>query len=251
MSVAPDITAVLNAHREGLLAHASLTSMKRAIAAAAEADIRVELLCILDRGDDLTRAVIKGGLGQDDRLIEVAYGDLGRSRNTAVDEARGAHIAFLDADDFWGTSWLVRAHAEATKRADSIVWHPEVCAFFDGTKHILHHVDMETPSYRPVVLMDQNYWTALSFARRSIYLDTPYPPSDIPGGVGFEDWAWNKMTICKGVLHKIVPNTGHVIRRRTFSLSHVTVASQAVPHSMGYLRHLVEGRQRSAKSMQR
>lgn len=251
MSVAPDITAVLNAHREGLLAHASLTSMKRAIAAAAEAEIRVEILCVLDRGDELTRSVVRGGLGKDDRLLEVAYGDLGRSRNTAVAEARGTHIAFLDADDFWGTNWLVRAFAEAKKRSDPIVWHPEVCAFFDATKHILHHVDMESSAYRPVVLMDQNYWTALSFARRSIYLETPYPPSDIPGGVGFEDWAWNKMTICKGVLHKIVPNTGHVIRRRNFSLSHITVASQAVPHSMGYLRHLVESRQRSPKPKER
>ena len=70
---------------------------------------------------------------------------------------------------------------------------------------------MEEASFRAAGLAIENYWTALSFAAREIYLHHRYPSTDLELGFGFEDWAWNMETIDAGVLHKIVPGTGHVI----------------------------------------
>ncbi len=193
---------------------------------------------------------LAGALGpQDHILLEVDHGDLGESRNSAVKAASGRYVGFLDADDLWGVDWLTRATQAAEARPDRIVWHPEVCVFFSGTRHLLHHVDMEGPAFRPTAMMQQNYWTALSFARRDIYAATPYPTTDLKEGFGFEDWSWNMLTIGQGVIHKIVPGTGHIIRRRIDdSLSKQTVSARAVPRPSAYLRQYVGANAKASRS---
>lgn len=231
----PMITAILTAHREGLLAKASLESLKLCARHARNAGFTVEMIAILDRPDSITRALLAQYGADGVEVSEVDFGDPGMARNHAIDISVGQYLAFLDADDLWGTNWLTMAAHAAQKRPEPIIWHPEICVYFGSTQHVFHHIDMEDPAFSPAMLAVENYWTALSFGARSIYADNRYPDTDLGAGFGFEDWAWNMNTAAKGILHKTVTDTGHVIRRKTQSVSRQTVAVRGVPRPTSYL----------------
>lgn len=198
--------------------------------------LAVEVIIILDRADQLTRDVVQSQSEKEFRIVETSFADPGKARNFAVGMAEGRYVAFLDADDLWGENWLASAARIATTREDPIVWHPEVSIYFGATKNIFCHIDMEESEFQYAGLMIENYWTCLSFAAHEIYLQTPYPETDLQLGFGFEDWAWNMETISRGVIHKIVPGTGHIIRRKNESVSRTTVRAQGIPQPNCYIR---------------
>lgn len=243
------ITAILNAHREGMLAKPSLESLKRSAAHARGAGLTVEVLAILDRPDCMTRDMVARHGAPGLRTIETDFGDPGLARNHAVTCAEGTYVAFLDADDLWGVNWLTKAVATARARPGSVIWHPEICVYFGAARHIFCHIDMEEPGFNAAGLVVENYWTALSFGLRDLYEDNPYPGTDLEAGFGFEDWAWNMQTISRGILHKIVPGTGHVIRRRERSVSHTTVDAKAVPRPTPYLQNYLRRRRKEAQQL--
>lgn len=236
----PTITAVLNAHREGLIAKPSLESLKRNVKLAQRSGYGVEVIIVLDRADRLTREVVESESWKDVRVMESDFGDPGKARNFAVEAAQGKYVAFLDADDLWGEDWLESAAMMADSREDPVIWHPEICIYFGAAKHIFCHIDMEEATFKPSGLAIENYWTALSFADREIYLRNPYPATDLKSGFGFEDWAWNMETISRGVIHKIVPGTGHIIRRKTESVSVSTVRHKGTTRPNSYIINLIE-----------
>ncbi|MBM3095499.1 glycosyltransferase [Ensifer sp. T173] len=236
------ITAILNAHREGLLARASLQSLKRNADLARETGFSVEIIAVLDRGDQHTLDVIEQNMDENSRLFATDYGDPGKARNFAVSEAHGDYIAFLDADDLWGANWLSEAARCASLREDPVIWHPELSVYFGEAKHLFRHIDVESDEFSLPSLMVENYWTMLSFGRRELYTSNPYPLTDIAAGFGFEDWGWNMTTVSRGILHKVVPGTGHVIRRRPGSVSSKTVLAHAVPPPTNLLKTYLEKR---------
>lgn len=236
----PCVTAILNAHNEGLLAKPSLASFQRCITDARSTGRSVEAIIILDQPDPVTREVVCNQAASDFLIIETNLGDAGRARNRAVENAEGTYVAFLDADDLWGINWLRRALEVAEQRRDEIIWHPEVCIFFGEEKRLFSHIDMESPEFQASGLAIENYWTALSFAERRIYEENPYPSSDINAGFGFEDWFWNMHTASRDIIHKIVPGTGHIIRRRPDSLSKQTALMGAVPRPNSYIQKLID-----------
>lgn len=218
-------------------------SALRAISTASDSGYSTEIIAVLDKPNALTREVVSGMLTNVGRIVELEFGDVGRARNEGIREASGDFIALLDADDLWGPNWLLEALRCAEQRSDPIVWHPEVNIYIGSSNHILHHKDMENSAFEPTSLMLENRWTALSFARRELYLSNPYPVSDIVQGIGFEDWAWNMNVITNGALHKVVPGTGHIIRRkRVASLSGATVRANGVPPFTEYINYIMESR---------
>ncbi|MDR6818103.1 glycosyltransferase involved in cell wall biosynthesis [Neorhizobium sp. 2083] len=238
----PSITAVLNAHREGLLALPSLESLDRSVKNAVEAGYHVETIAILDCSDALTQAIIRNSCHENYRIIETDFGDLGLARNCAIEAATGDFVGFLDADDLWGADWLTKAAAIAQTRDDPVIWHPEVNVYFGVAQLLFFHIDMEDPSFLHSGLVLDNYWTALSFGARELYLENPYPATDLRAGIGFEDWTWNMSTISAGVIHKVVPQTGHAIRRKETSLSRDTLKADAISHPGDYIKRLVDER---------
>lgn len=244
----PTITAVLNAHREGLIAKPSLESLKRSVLKARDHGFATAILVILDRSDQLTRNVVESQNKGDFRVIETDFGDPGEARNFAVEEAKSNYVGFLDADDLWGSNWLCDAAYIAETRNEPIIWHPEVCIYFGAAKHIFCHVDMEDVAFRPTGLAIENYWTALSFASKEIYADNPYPTTDLNAGFGFEDWSWNMETISRGIIHKIVPKTGHAVRRKAESVSTTTVHARGRTRPNDYMRALLMKRLKSLES---
>lgn len=230
-----EITAVLNVHREGILAHASLLSMIDAKRTVEAAGISVEILIVADCPDRPMRDYLSGAEDLGARVLETDVHDLGLARNFAVAAGSGRFMAFLDGDDLWGRQWLLAAYTSATQDTRRIVWHPEANLFFGSNEPTwLMHPDIETSEGDWVNLALRNHWTSLCFAAREVFQQVPYPKTDLNGGFGYEDWSWNAETVARGCLHKPVPGTAHLVRVRKRSLVRLTAAANAlvIPSSL-------------------
>ena len=145
-------------------------------------------------------------------LTQLDYGDLALSRNHAVDHGDSEFVGFLDGDDLWSTNWLTASAATCRSGGSLTICHPAWNVIF-GTKQMLFpQPDQTDRRFAVDGLRVMNYWTALSFAPRAIYAAYPYQPNRIDLGFGFEDWAWNVLTIERGCVHRAVPETSHFIR---------------------------------------
>jgi glycosyltransferase involved in cell wall biosynthesis len=231
-----DITVILNVHDEGLLAGPSINSFEAAIAHAQAQKLSVESIVVLDRPDALTLSVFEN-LGTRHKLIVADVGDLGLARNTGVLAAKGDYIAFLDGDDLWGFQWLAAAHDFCSRSPIEVIAHCEVNVMFGETNHFWWHVDSEHPKFDFEYLRINNYWTALSFASRKIYLEFPYQKNDLSGGYGFEDWHWNCQTLQAGIAHRPVPNTVHMVCKSSASLSIRSVAHDVMVRPIELTRY--------------
>jgi glycosyltransferase involved in cell wall biosynthesis len=238
-----NITAVINGHAEGLMAHSSLLSLKKCADIAEGMGVKVELLAVLDKPDELTSDVFDAfaNINSKLRVIKVDHGDLGYSRNSAAQEAKGKYLAFLDADDIWGDEWLVRAFAAAEADQRNIAWHPEVNVYFGVTPNIFLHMDMEDPRFHIANLAYTNPWTSLCFVSAEFLRAVPYAGTRLKDHIGYEDWCWNIDVVDNGGLHKIVPQTAHAIRTRNVSLVKQTTAAGCIPRPSDFFRNKISG----------
>lgn len=211
-----DITVVITAHREGLIAAQSARSAELAVAAAAERGLRAEIVVVLDRADKLTAGILLAALGERARFIATDEGDPGGSRNRGVAVALGRTVAFLDADDLWSRNWLVSGHALVEARPDA-VFHSACNLVFGRKRLVWWHTDSESALFDPGYLGWTNCWDALTVARTEIHRRFPFRPNDLRLGFGHEDWHWNAVTLRAGIPHKPVPGTMHFKRARSGS----------------------------------
>ena len=209
------ITAIVNAHREAELAHFALRSAKVAIEHARALGIDTNLLVVIDRGDDITNEVIANSTRDFPAAVHaVDFGDLAVSRNYAIENAQSEFVAFLDADDLWCKTWLTSSYRFCRENGETTICHPEMNLLFGMDEAFFPHPDQLSPQFSLQSLRCINYWTALSFARRSVYEHCPYRPNRIDEGFGYEDWTWNCDTIYHGYIHRVVPHTTHFLRRK-------------------------------------
>jgi glycosyltransferase involved in cell wall biosynthesis len=234
-----EITAIVNAHREGLLVHSALVSVREAANAAQRQGLQVDTIVVLDRSDELTREVCQQFASQNSNItvVEVKNGDPGLSRNHGIELAQGDWIAFLDADDIWSANWLSAAYRSALMEGHrEVVWHPEVNLYFGEQKRIFVHIDMESEDYKQSYLAFTNYWSALCFARRSLLLELPYTQTRRDIQLGYEDWGWNIEAIAIGAVHKVVPDTVHGIRVKGTSVLKMDNEAGCLPHPTSLFR---------------
>jgi glycosyltransferase involved in cell wall biosynthesis len=212
------ISAIITGHREGILAGPSIHSACAAVNFAKEqGSLDVEVIAVLDKPDDLTRAMFEEANIPGLRTVVVNEGDPGQARNRGVENARGQYIAFLDADDLWSQNWLLAAWQFVRERPAEVIAHSEFNVIFGNLRGIWWHVDSEGPMFDPSYLFWANYWDALIFAARDICLQHPFVRNDLDAGYGHEDWHWNCITVAAGLLHKPIPGTVHFKRRRANS----------------------------------
>ena len=235
-----DISVIVTLHREGLIAKPALDSVKRAVAEAVACGQRCEVLTILDQPDTTTSGIVEGQSDPDWQSFVVDCGDPGLSRNFGAHEARGRMVAYLDGDDMFGANWLAACGAASRARPHGVAWRPEVNIYFGEASMLYRHIDMESPEFDLFDLGFSNLWTALVCTERKIVLETPFARSDIQNGIGFEDWAWNCATVEKGVVHKVVPGTGHAIRVKPDNTSVLrrTSNARAAPPPTSLFRRL-------------
>ncbi|MEE9319344.1 MAG: glycosyltransferase family 2 protein [Granulosicoccus sp.] len=234
------ITCVVNAHRESNLITPTLKSVSRARQYASNCGLHTHLLVILDNSDDDTISVVEQSIDDDATIIATDKCDLALSRNFAVSESSSEYICFLDGDDLWCKSWLVDSYIAAERLSNEVILHPEYNIYFGSEHaHTFKHVDSESSQFESENLLQFNYWTALSFAKRSIYLKYPYKKNTLLDGFGFEDWTWNYETLSGGIMHKTVKNTAHYIRRGKDepSLLDLTNLNNSVPRILDIYRN--------------
>jgi len=226
-----DVTCVVIGHRESHVISATIKSVLRAAEYANRCGATTEVLVVLDDPDDDTSSVVATFEEQGCLVENVFYQDLSSSRNHATKISHGKYIAFIDGDDLWCSSWVISSLLMAQSKPGSVM-HPEYNIYFgDMHPHVLHHVDMEDSDFVKAALYRENYWTALSFSERVLYLENPYVKNEIDKGFGYEDWTWNVETVNKGIKHHAVKGTCHFIRRvsGSSSLLNVTNSAQSLP----------------------
>jgi len=213
MQHTPDISIIITAHHEGLLAGVSAQSAQAAAACAHANGLTCEYVVVLDNADALTSATLRQGLNENATFLETSEGDPGLARNQGLEAAKGTYAAYLDADDLWSENWLVEAAKLVEQRPDAVAQCACAVAFGDE-RHLWWHQDSETDLCDPAYLEWMNYWDALVFARRDLLAKYPYHANDLKLGYGHEDWHWNRVTLEAGVPHKPVPRTIHFKRKR-------------------------------------
>lgn len=242
------LTAIMNLHREGLLAHASIRSFAQCCQIAIDAGIHVRRIAVLDRPDPATAEAIRIHAGTVfDAAHTCDFGDLGAARNFGTALADTDHVAFFDADDLWGDRWLIDAvhFLQRQPRPENVVCHPEYMYVFHASdfphqssdslprhcrSNILRFVDSDDPSFDRSCLIFANPYSSNTLALRTLYSANPFPHVDRARGFGVEDWWWNAQTIGTGMRHAAVPGTVHLVRRRVAgSLSHQNVGESLLP----------------------
>lgn len=214
---APDVSAIITFHREGLLAHKSLLSLGRCREAAERSGISVELIATLDRADEETERVVREfqGPGRPDQVLHPDAGDLGLSRNAAVARARGSWILICDGDDYLSANFIVRCTEMLAGSDASAIAHPELVVTFGAEHSLWWQIGSDAPDFDPACMLVINPWNACCLAARDTFLKTPYVLAR-PGetGFGFEDWHWNCETLAMGHAHLVAAGTAHYVRKK-------------------------------------
>ena len=223
------ITAVMNAHREGLLAGMSIASFVEARTHAEGRGLEVEPLFILDRPDTLTRQMFADNPVQGARIEVTDFGDPGLSRNYAAEIGTGNYITYLDSDDLWSFNWITEATAFMAMQNKPTILHSEMNWVFGEVRNFWIHADSEAPDFDPSYLAVGNYWDAMSFLKREMLLEQPFHQNQLKDGYGHEDWHWNCATYLAGIAHRPVPGTVHMKRRRAGSQMARCADSDVVP----------------------
>lgn len=232
-----DVTVILNAHREGCLARPTIRSLMDCLAYADERGVSTEVIVVLDNADADTIEQFRWHADTRWRLEHTRFSDTGQARNHGVRCANGRFISFLDADDLFSANWLAEAFRAATHEPRLAIWHSELNIYFGRDERVFYHVDMDQACWYDADVIASNPWTSLAFAPVSVLRDVPYPASDIPQQIGYEDWAWNEATVAAGAVHKVVPNTAHLIRvKRQGSVLAQTNGLKSICAPSGFIR---------------
>lgn len=228
----PNVTAIITFHREGLIAHKSLLSLLRCRMAAEQAGISLELIATLDRADEETTRIATAHLEKNhlDRLIHLDCGDLGSSRNIAIQNASGENVLICDGDDYLSADYIVRCMDSASKTGPDAILHPELVVTFEAETNLWWQSGSDQDNFDSACMLVMNPWNACSFGARNIYLKTPYVRAR-PGesGFGYEDWHWNCETLSSGYEHLIAKRTAHYVRKKSAgSLNNAHTNSNAI-----------------------
>ena len=222
-----DISAILTAHAETVLAGPTMRSAEVAIARAEEAGLTVERLIGMDNATPACRAYFDNPEHAAWRKIAFSFKDQGKARNALAEAATGRWVAFLDGDDLWSENWLVeaaktmRAAEDAGERA---IVHPEINWVFDKNANTIVNMASDDPLFEPRFFYFRNFYDALALAPRQAHLEIPYADRDMPTGYAFEDMQWGVETVAAGYKHRVARDT--IIFKRRRSESQTTRASQ-------------------------
>ena len=215
-----DISVIVTAHTETVLAGPTIHSAENAINQVESAGYKVERLIGLDAPSSDCRTYFSQPKFEYWNRIEMAFMDQGKIRNHMSYIAKGKWVAFLDADDLYSENWLLYAALclkNAENKNDKIIVHPELNWIFDQSAGIVIKMDQKDELFDPYLFYFANYYDALCMAPKSAYVAIPYVERDIENGFALEDWQWNIETIEAGWKHVIAKDTIIFKRRRELS----------------------------------
>lgn len=216
-----DLTVIVTAHDETVVAGPTMRSADLAVEAARERGYTVQPIIALDAATEATTAYFQQSRFDHWERRILNEGDLGRVRNALLPDTDGDLIAFLDADDLFSENWLAEGCAAiraGDKRGEKLIAHPELNVLFDRNAAVTRNVDQDSALFTPHYFYVRNYYDSLCLAPREAHLAAPYTPRDIPNGLSYQDWQFSMETMSRGWKHVVVKDTIIFKRRRDFSL---------------------------------
>lgn len=229
------VSAVVTFHRERELAVPTLHAVERMRRFAETHGLRVQLEMTLDGGDRATRQAVLShpALRDGDTLHEVELFDLSLCRNHAIGLARGEFVAILDGDDLFSENWIAQAVQTIVEHGPATIVHPQLLIAFGTWNAYWEQLDQTDSRFLPETLVSFNHWNACTVARRDVFARCPYEYARVgESGFGFEDWHWNCQTIAQGYVHRVVPHTFRLERRKatgSLNLAHQSHAAIVRP----------------------
>ncbi|HSX30425.1 MAG TPA: glycosyltransferase [Candidatus Saccharimonadales bacterium] len=210
------LSVIITTHAEGILLHKTLASVRRALKPLHDKHVSSEIIIHADDPSPATQeylGVHRQALA-DTRIFINHFGDLGLSRNFAVQKAHGTYVTFIDADDLMSREWLVRAHdfLEAHAAAGEYVAHSESTVEFGGIDAVVIKHGAINQATDTLLAVYANRWNSIIMAPRELLLSEPYT-SNSPG-FGYEDWNLNCRLIGRSVHNVLIPGTAIFVRRK-------------------------------------
>lgn len=238
-----DVSLLITFHNEGVLAHSTLHSIERCRKYAEAAGITTEYIWVLDDVNDETRDVLIAhpAASGNVKILEVSHRDAGSSRNFGIQAARGTAVAILDGDDYFSTNWIERAWFYLNEYGDQAILHPEFVVNFGMQAAYCWQVDQAGQYYKQDGLLVSNYWTAWTFAKRSIFLTCPYLETrPLQTGFGYEDWHWNCDVIAAGFEHRLAwGSVGFYRRKKVSRVTSETALGAIIPPTTLFARNSI------------
>lgn len=221
----PSLEVVITAHKENALLLPTCKSAFVAIEKLAENfDVDLSVMLYLDNANGFTLEVANDiASTYNVKVVQGKNGDPGRSRIAAISETDKEFIALLDGDDLWSENWLLNIYQlfadGSMKASENIVLHPEYNLVFGEKSIFFRQGNPSDKIFDEVFFRISNYWDALCFAPKSLFLKYPYKDNDLEAGFAHEDYLWSCETYLAGVEHRLVKDTIHFKRRRGGSVS--------------------------------
>ena len=206
-----DVSVVITAHNEGILAHKTMLSVLRAVSQLEESNVSYEILVHIDNGTPDTKRYFERYKKEDKvSILYNEFGDLSKSRNFTIQQAKGEYIALADADDLYSENWLIDFYL-CVKGKKNVVARFNYVVTFGGHHTIVTDCTDVTEQDEFLYSFDSNIYGSPCMFHKSIYQETSQRENNRP--FGYEDWQWFLDTKAKGVKHQIVPGTVLFYRR--------------------------------------
>lgn len=210
-----DLTVVVTAHKEGLLAHKTMCCVFENLKKLEDNGYSAEIIIHIDNGDeDTKRYYSRYKKEQNIKIFQNSFGDTGSSRNFAAQKASGKYIAFFDGDDLVSDNWLETAIKILENSKNEIIVHPEAVLTF-GLDLEYNVLTIQKPSCDKDedtrILLGENRWCSMVAMKTSTALNNPYPALTL--GYGHEDFVFDIETVYKKIKHVIAKKTVLFYRR--------------------------------------
>jgi glycosyltransferase involved in cell wall biosynthesis len=206
-----NLSIIITAHSEGVIAHKTMLSVFRATKVLDIHNVSYEILVHLDSPDEATVEYFsRYNNSKTVRLFTNQFGDLSESRNFTISKATGKYVTTLDSDDLISENWYYTAYQVIKSRPNSMI-HPNYIIAFGDKKIVTTKVEDFVADRDLLRLIDGHWFSSVVFGKKEIFLSHPYIPNR--NGFSAEDKSFNLNTLSDGINHVVAPKTALFYRK--------------------------------------
>lgn len=208
-----DLSIIVTAHHEGLIAHKTMRSIENAIAPLQKKGYSFEVVIAIDSGNKATIEYFKNYNKLPIKILQNEFRDVSKSRNNAIDHASGRFTSLIDADDLMSSNWLIDSlnFLDSNTYGDFVA-HSEYTVEFGAFNSIVQKYGTTTKGEDIFLSVFSGRWNSVFVAPTSLLQKNPFPLNT--PGYGFEDWHVMNSLINAGVKNSLIPQTVIFVRRK-------------------------------------